>query len=139
MNAIHTYLMFGGDCRQAMTFYAQCLGAGVKLEMSPFPDAQGQPSTDPSARIMHAKITKDNGQVLLMASDGHAGDKFTVGDNFQVSIDCESLPEIERLFAAFSENGKVRLPLSDMFWGARFGMVTDQFGIQWMFNCENKK
>jgi PhnB protein len=28
------------------------------------------------------------------------------------------------------------LPLGDMFWGARFGMLTDQFGIQWMFNYD---
>ena len=26
-------------------------------------------------------------------------------------------------------------PLADQFWGARFGMFTDKFGINWMFNC----
>jgi uncharacterized glyoxalase superfamily protein PhnB len=25
---------------------------------------------------------------------------------------------------------------ADMFWGARFGMLTDQFGVQWMFNYD---
>jgi PhnB protein len=138
MKSVNTYLMFNGNCRQAMTFYEQCLGTGVQLEMVPFPDDQGHPSTDPKAGIMHAKITK-SGHPLLMASDGSRGDKFTVGDNFQVSIECESIEEIERLFSAFCQNGQVRLALADMFWGARFGMVTDQFGIQWMFNCEKPK
>jgi len=26
-----------------------------------------------------------------------------------------------------------------MFWGARFGMLTDAFGVNWMFNCTTKK
>ena len=35
--------------------------------------------------------------------------------------------------------GTVTMPLQDMFWGARFGMLKDTFGVQWMFNCELKK
>jgi uncharacterized glyoxalase superfamily protein PhnB len=27
----------------------------------------------------------------------------------------------------------------DTFWGARFGMLTDQFGINWMFNFDHPK
>ena len=29
----------------------------------------------------------------------------------------------------------ITLPLENTFWGARFGMFTDRFGVQWMFNC----
>ncbi len=31
------------------------------------------------------------------------------------------------------------MQLQDAFWGARFGMLTDQFGINWMFNFEYPK
>jgi PhnB protein len=51
----------------------------------------------------------------------------------------ESLDEIERLFAAIGENGKVTMPLNDAFWGARFGMLKDRFGINWMFSFEKPK
>jgi PhnB protein len=27
-------------------------------------------------------------------------------------------------------------PLTDAFWGAKFGSLADKFGIHWMFNCE---
>ena len=30
---------------------------------------------------------------------------------------------------------KVTQPLQDTCWGARFGMLTDRFGVQWMFIC----
>jgi PhnB protein len=31
------------------------------------------------------------------------------------------------------------MELQDMFWGAYFGMITDKFGIGWMFNYEHPK
>ncbi len=67
------------------------------------------------------------------------GMPFRQGNNFSVTVSCESLQEIERLFAALGEKGKVTMPLQDVFWGARFGMLTDQFGINWMFNFDMPK
>jgi PhnB protein len=29
--------------------------------------------------------------------------------------------------------------LQDMFWGACYGSCTDMFGVQWMFNFEEKQ
>ena len=86
---------------------------------------------------MHARLTK--GQAVLMASDTTPGMPYQQGNNFSININCESLAEIERLFTAFSEKGKVTVPLQDTFWGARFGMLTDQFGVNWMFNFELSK
>jgi PhnB protein len=136
MKNVNIYLNFDGNCRQAMTFYHQCLG--TEIQISPFPDAQGQPSSDPHARVMHARLTKGN-QVILMASDTPPGGKLERGNNFSVSVDCDSVGDVDRLFAAMSLNGQVTMPLAEMFWGARFGMLRDQFGIQWMFNCELPK
>ena len=87
---------------------------------------------------MHARISKGS-TVLVMASDSMNGMHLTTGTNFSISIDCESAEEIDRLFAAFGEGGKVSMPLADAFWGARFGMLIDKFGIQWMFNFEKPK
>ena len=49
-----------------------------------------------------------------MASDTPPGGSLRPGNNFFVSIDCDSLDEIERLFIALSQNGRVRTPLSNM-------------------------
>lgn len=37
-----------------------------------------------------------------------------------------------------SPGAKVDLPLQDMFWGAYFCNMTDQFGMHWMPNCTSK-
>jgi uncharacterized glyoxalase superfamily protein PhnB len=87
--------------------------------------------------IMHATLSK--GKTLLMASDARPGMPLQRGNDVWISINCDSLAEIENLFEAFSQNGTVRMALHDAFWGARFGMLTDQFGVQWMFNFELPK
>jgi PhnB protein len=133
MKHLTTYLNFDGNCRQAISFYGQCLGA--KLDLSPFPDSQGNPSSDPTARIMHGRLSL-NDKPILMASDTPPDDTHHVGNNFSVAVECDSMEEIERLFAALGQNGRVEMPLADMFWGAHFGMFIDQFGIRWMLNFE---
>ena len=135
MKEITTYLTFDGNCREAMTFYGKCLGA--ELQLMPFSEAPGNFPKEAKDRIMHARLAK--GATLLMASDTTDCKLFQQGSNFSVSVQCESVQEIERLYAAFSENGKTTMPLHDAFWGARFGMLTDQFGINWMFNFEYPK
>lgn len=124
MKEIITYLTFDRNCREAVSFYEKCLGA--ELHIMPFSETNN--------RVMHARLAKGN--TLLMASDTMAGTPLTQGNNFSISIGCESLAELETLFAALSEGGKVTMPLQDTFWNARFGMLTDQFGINWMFNFD---
>ncbi|OLE17233.1 MAG: hypothetical protein AUG08_05855 [Acidobacteria bacterium 13_1_20CM_2_55_15] len=136
MKAIVTYLNFNGNCREAMKFYQRCLGG--ELSIMPFSEAPGDFPKEAKDRVMHARVTKD-GTTLLMASDTMPGSNFVQGTNFSISIDCQSAEETDRLFNAFSENGKITMPLQDAFWGARFGILRDQFGINWMFNFEKPK
>lgn len=57
------------------------------------------------------------------------------GNNCYINLEPDTRGETDRLFAALSVNGKVEMPLQDMFWGGYFGSLTDQFGVRWMFNC----
>jgi PhnB protein len=135
MKSVTTYIHFNGNCREAMSFYQQCLGGELKL--TTHPDGSGAPSADPNAPIMHAELSGGDGPAL-MASDSSPEGPVHAGNNFSVAIECDSIAEIDRLFSAIGAGGKVRLALGDMPWGARFGMLTDRFGIQWLLNCYAK-
>jgi PhnB protein len=148
MKAFQPYLNFPGNTREAMTFYQKCIDGELfiqtagEVQMPPEQvDAMkknDQPMTRPDPDfVIHARLTK--GSAILMASDAMPGAPFIKGNNVWVNIDCDTVPEIEKLFSAFSEGGSVIMPLADQFWGARFGMLTDKFGINWMFNCELPK
>ncbi len=134
MKQVLPFLHFDGNCREAMEFYKQCLGA--ELFLMPYSDAPGNPewvTPESHDRIMHSTLNGGSGP-LLMASDIMPGTPHIPGKNFAVCIECESPDEIEAFFAALSAGGEVTMPLQNTFWNARFGMLKDKFGISWMLN-----
>jgi|SRR3954451_17726588 len=130
MKEINAYLIFNGNCRQAMTFYQKCLGSD--LQLITFGDMGGNAPPDSKDRIAHARITK--GAAVLMASDNMPGMPFSAGDNYFVCVHCESGQEMDQLFAALSEKGKILQAPQETPWAKRFAMFTDQFGTNWMLN-----
>lgn len=132
MKAANAYLSFDGECHTAMSFYRDCLKS--ELELNPYPDESGAPSSEPDARVMHSQLVRA-GEPFLMASDTPEPGSLRAGNNFSVAVECDSPDEADRLFTALSGGGEVRMPMMDAPWGARFGMLTDKFGIQWLLNC----
>jgi PhnB protein len=132
-----TYLNFDGNCRDAMKFYERCFGG--ELSLMTFGDMQGPcaPPSEMKDRIMHARLTKGS-EVFLMSSDTMPGQgaPYQQGNNFWIMLPCESVEEVDRLFSALGQKGQVTMPLQTTFWAARFGMLTDQFGIHWMLNFD---
>ncbi|MCB0727869.1 MAG: VOC family protein [Ignavibacteriae bacterium] len=137
MTQINAYLTFDGNCREAMTFYHRCLGG--YLEIIPFegsPMAKTMPE-EMLHQVMHANIRKE--QLVLMASDGGGmKGQLVKGNTINLSLNCSSDEEIEEYFNKLSEGGKITMPLAEQFWGAKFGMLTDKFGIDWMLNYDHK-
>ena len=64
-----------------------------------------------------------------------AGRPIKPGGNVVVCLQYDGRADVDRHFAALSEGGTVAEPLQDTFWGARFGLLVDRFGIHWMFNA----
>jgi PhnB protein len=56
-----------------------------------------------------------------------------------VCLDFDDPAEMGKRFDALASGGEITMPLQDTFWGARFGMLTDSYGIRWMFNCTLRK
>jgi PhnB protein len=133
MKEVNAYLIFNGNCREAMTFYQKCLGGDLRV--TTFGDMPGNIPPEAKALIAHARIVKGGGPIL-MASDNMGAPPVAHGENFFVSIACDSSQETEKLFAALSAKGKIKMPPKETSWAERFTMFTDQFGINWMLSCE---
>lgn len=125
-----TYLNFNGQCRDAFSFYEKCLGGKIE-GMFTFGSSAMAEHVSPEwhDRIMHASLTAD-GQVL-MGSDSPDG-RGERPQGFSVSVSFADTAEADRVFAALSEGGEVRMPIQKTEFAARFGMLTDKFGIPWM-------
>ncbi|MDY0779607.1 VOC family protein [Tenacibaculum sp. IB213877] len=128
-----TYLHFNGNCEEAMTFYADVLGGEITQQMT-FSDAPESSLTFPEEvmdLIMHSTLVA--GDLVIMASDYlNQKEEFNSGNNFAVSINSFDEDEAVTVFNGLSEGGIIFMPFEEAFWGGKFGMLRDKYGVQWM-------
>jgi len=135
MSKMNPYLNFAGNTEEAFNFYKSIFGGEFLMVMrfNDTPEADKLPENE-KIKIMHIALPiKGN---ILMGTDAleSMGQKLTFGNNFSLTISCDSKEEANKLFNGLSESGKIELPMQDMFWGAYFGMLTDKFGVKWMID-----
>ncbi|MEO7496764.1 MAG: glyoxalase/bleomycin resistance/extradiol dioxygenase family protein [Massilia sp.] len=131
---LSNYLFFRTSCEPALDFYTRC-GLGRVVEELRY-GVGGVPVKNEAlrGRVMHAKF--EGAGVLFYASDNDDAEPMR-GSAHILAMDDRH--QTEQLFALMSEGGKVTTPLGIQPWGDFFGKLTDQFGVQWMFNCALEK
>src|SRR5438874_4107543 len=134
---VNPYIHFNGTAEKAIKLYENALGAKTETVMR-YSDAPGACAPNGNANlILHAAVRIGAG--MVMVSDTQPDRPVATRSNVQVALDFLDPDTMEKAFAALAAGGKVAVSPQDMFWGAKFGMLTDAFGVQWMFNCELKK
>ena len=131
-----TYVTFAGVCEEALNFYKGVLDGEI-LQISHMGDGQMEVPEHVKGKVMHARLKV--GENVLYMSDTFDPSSIVQGNNMSLSLQPDTIAETEDLFARLSAGGTIKMPLQDTFWGARFGMFIDKFGIHWMLNCELKK
>ncbi|MBA3829527.1 MAG: glyoxalase/bleomycin resistance/extradiol dioxygenase family protein [Taibaiella sp.] len=133
---MNAYLNFNGNSEEAMNFYKNATEGTIET-IQHFGDSPMEVAEDMKSRVLHG-IMKIQGSTLMF-SDTMSNDPVTFGNNFSLALDFKDDGDINRTFNALSTGGKVTMPLQDTFWGAKFGMCTDKFGVNWMFNMDKPK
>lgn len=126
-----SYLTFDGNCEEAINFYKDTLKAKITMLMR-FSEAPGDMGVDKADndKIMHAVLEFDGNS--FMASDSLMEVK--QGNNFHLSLNVSDEDKAQELFQKLAGQGKVIMPFDVVFWGGKFGMLQDRFGIQWMIS-----
>jgi PhnB protein len=132
MIGVQPYLNFNGNCEEAINFYKDALG-GELLFMQRYGESPMAGMADDNA-VMHC--TLKIGDTHIMASDNPQNQTASAGSNISLAYGLNDPAAAESMFNTLAEGGNVSMPLQQTFWAERFGMLTDKFGINWMFNCE---
>lgn len=140
MTTVNVYLTFNGNCRQAFDFYRSVFG-GEFLTLSTFgemPPQEGAPPMPEATKnqVMHVSLPISKETILMGSDAGEWSGKLVQGNNFSLTVNPDKKEEADRIFNALAAGGNITMPLNDTFWGAYFGMLTDQFGINWMVNYD---
>ena len=132
---LEPYLHFSGSCEEALTFYKEVF-AGEVVQLMRYSEMQGM-EIPPGFenKVMHSSFKSPD--LKFMAADQMPGAPESSGGRVSLSLGTRDVAQGERVFAMLSAGGgTITMPMADMFWGARFGMLTDKFGVAWMVNAE---
>jgi len=114
----------------AIEYYKRAFGA-VEITRMPMQDGK---------TLMHAAIRIGDSFIMLADAApawGAFGPKALKGTPVVVHL---KVPNVDEVFArAVEAGGRVVMPVSDMFWGDRYGKLEDPFGHQWGISSKIKE
>ena len=136
MTQINAYLTLNGNCREAMTFYKECVGGELTMQAVEDSPIASQMPAHTLKQILHASLVKDG--LVIMASE-MAREKPVNGNTISLCLQCSSEEEIQTFFTKLSSGAKIIDPLKEQFWGSKYGELKDKFGINWMLNYDKNQ
>jgi len=119
-HAVTPYLTLD-DCARAIDFYKKAFGAQEIMRMN-----------GPAGKIGHAEIKIGDSIIMLadeMPGSGGRAPKSVGGTTAGIFL---YVKDIDTSFKQATDAGaKADMPPTDMFWGDRFGRLSDPFGHSW--------
>ena len=133
--SLDVYLNFQGNARDAIRFYTDVFGSET-AQMMTFGEAPPHPDhplpEEAKDMIMHARLMIEGSAVMF--SDTFPGTPFTAGNNVNLVVNSDNKQRMDELFGKLKDGGNVTMELQETFWSKYYGMLSDKFGIHWMFN-----
>ncbi len=129
---VNVHVAFAGNCREAMTFYADLTGGHLEA-MVTFGETPAAAAVceDWHDRIIHAAVNIRGRR--LMGADMRS-DCYQPPRGVQIHLEYEQAAQAETVFRRLLDGGTQIMPFERTFWAEGFGMVTDRFGVNWMIS-----
>jgi PhnB protein len=131
---ISAHLVFNGNCREAMAFYADVL-CGEVTQM--FTHGEMPDNTEVVEewrdKIIHAEVNL--GGRILMGADAPPG-FYEKPTGVSVQLEYQDAGRGKDVFDRLVQGGSAYMPFGETSWAKGFGMLTDRFGTHWMINAD---
>jgi PhnB protein len=125
------YLMFAGDCAQALDVYARAFGADIveKQTYGDIPNPGFPVSDEMKGLVLHSRLVWEGSE--LMCAD--ASERHQYGDTMYVSVSTTDEALVRRAWDILKDGAEVYMDLAATFFSGAHGSLRDRFGINWMF------
>ena len=128
------FLLFDGNCAEAMSFYHACLGGSLVLTKLGDTPMKAQFPPEKHGRIINAQLT--SGPIEISATDWMAAPAFEpkLGNMSALFVIGTDAGELKAVFdkLAVGANKEHFRELRPMPFGT-YGQFYDKFGVQWIF------
>ena len=128
---ISPYLMFSGNCTEAIKFYEGAFG--VKAEFCHYkdaPPAEGyQPPPGTEDFIMHGTLSICNDTIYL--ADTTPDHQTSFGNGVSICVEFDDADGVRAAFEGLKEGAKVLMEPQECFWSKCFCQLEAKFGVSW--------
>jgi predicted 3-demethylubiquinone-9 3-methyltransferase (glyoxalase superfamily) len=125
MYKITTFLMFEGKAEEAMNFYISLFPGSAIKSISRYGENEG----GAAGTVRQAVFAINGKEFMCIDSVVKHGFTFTPAMSLFIGLDSES--EIDKLYAALSEEGQILMPLAAYPFSKKYGWVNDKYGVSW--------
>ena len=132
------YLLFDGNCAEAMTFYRSCLGGELSLTKVNDSPMKDQVPPEHQDKIVNAHLK--SGAIGFSGSDWlHPTRRPKQGNTVCLYINDGRYSQLKTIFDKLSAGADKELldDLRDMPFGS-YGHLADKYGVHWFFQGEKK-
>jgi PhnB protein len=130
------FLLFDGNCTEAMSFYQNCLGGELTLTKLGDTPMKDQFPTEKHNRIIYAQLK--NNEIDLSATDWMASPVLepVQGNTFSIYNTGENYDELktvfDRLAVGADKDNRTFMELNNVPFGI-YGQFTDKYKVSWIF------
>jgi PhnB protein len=134
------FLLFDGNCAEAMTFYHKCLGGELTLTKLADTPMKDMFPPEKHNRLINAYLK--SGAIEISATDWMASPAFNPiqGNTYAIFVLGGAYEELEAVFDKLKEDAdKERFQaLHDLPFGT-YGQFYDKYGVQWIFKGDKRE
>ena len=133
MLSLTPFLLFDGNCAEAMSFYQKCFGGELTLTRLGDTPMKTQMPEQLHHKIANAQLRSN--AIEFSATDWlHQTRKFERGNSVAMYINGTAYNELKEIFDELSEGADKDLldELRELPFGI-YGHLADKFGIHWFF------
>ena len=131
------FLLFDGNCADAMGFYHACFGGHLLLTRLGDTPMKHQFPADQHHKLVYAQLKSD--AVEFSATDWlHPTRKPAQGNTTAIYLFSNQEDVLRSIFDKLSEsaNPEFFVDLQDMPFG-KYGRLTDRYGVEWFFRGDS--
>ena len=135
------FLLFDGNCAEAMTFYQNCFGGNLTLTKLGDTPMKDQFPPEKHSRIINAQLK--SGAIDFSATDWMASPTLEPkqGNTFSIFVIGTNYDELKIIFdklaAGADKDKRIFIELHNMPFGT-YGQFTDKYGVSWIIKGDKK-
>lgn len=130
------YLMFEGNCMEALELYKDAFNAKVE-ELKQYKDLPANPNfqitKEQENHVLNCNLKI--GKQVIMCAD--APERSAAGKNMSITFTTSDDKALQHAWDTLQKNGEIYMELQPTFFAKLHGSLQDPFGVNWMFTLLN--